>query len=663
MAGLVVSAARGDVPRVRQALRRACGGRSRLPSRVEERLGTHAPSGLPACRAALVAAAANDHPAVVALLDSEGLSAAPSIEFVLRWSDDHSCWLPHAPLDGGGHGGVLGADTALGVPLALRALRSVPATAAACAVLALAASHPVAAAAVAAVASRAVAARRAAAALARAAAAVPSALLWLPRKRPSAPTAYAAAVACGAGHETLLAAAAALEPAGAAQPLEGEAVLQALALSPDPGAVLRPYLASGRFPAAAACGTGPVLVACANDLDDALHELEAAGADTDARTTAPAAWVRLANGRWVPRTLLEHMHGGGGRGGAALLAHRAASGAAAWAEAAAAMWPVCLALAFALWRALPWAAGAGAAARWWAAPACGAAAAWLARTRRPRRRLRVAVALSAAFASAREARSGTAREAQRRLRVAAMPWRWSWLPWLRRRGRRGHRPPARRVACLGGAAALLLWLVPPLLTAALLAAWAVAFRAVVDHFAAPIARGLSVVAEGSRVTVPAGLTALEVARFFAAKDCERDLAASESDDDDDKSSGSSSEEWSDSGASATSGGTSSASDQGASDDELQFLAADALEHLALRPNAGLARLRPRRSPRGAGAASGMPQCVVCGDRERQEACLPCGHCVMCSGCAAEFRRRTAAGARRCPVCRRSVLGYRRVYLG
>jgi baculoviral IAP repeat-containing protein 7/8 len=40
------------------------------------------------------------------------------------------------------------------------------------------------------------------------------------------------------------------------------------------------------------------------------------------------------------------------------------------------------------------------------------------------------------------------------------------------------------------------------------------------------------------------------------------------------------------------------------------------------------------------------QCVVCMEIERTALLLPCGHAVVCAGCA--------AGLRGCPVCRTEV---------
>lgn len=47
-------------------------------------------------------------------------------------------------------------------------------------------------------------------------------------------------------------------------------------------------------------------------------------------------------------------------------------------------------------------------------------------------------------------------------------------------------------------------------------------------------------------------------------------------------------------------------------------------------------------------------CVVCSTAEKQLACSPCGHFTVCSRCSESLQS--------CPQCRRSILGYVRIYL-
>lgn len=47
-------------------------------------------------------------------------------------------------------------------------------------------------------------------------------------------------------------------------------------------------------------------------------------------------------------------------------------------------------------------------------------------------------------------------------------------------------------------------------------------------------------------------------------------------------------------------------------------------------------------------------CVVCWKEEKRLACIPCGHLVSCVNCGQSLRT--------CPVCRRGVEAFVRIYL-
>ena len=47
-------------------------------------------------------------------------------------------------------------------------------------------------------------------------------------------------------------------------------------------------------------------------------------------------------------------------------------------------------------------------------------------------------------------------------------------------------------------------------------------------------------------------------------------------------------------------------------------------------------------------------CALCAAEERRLACLPCGHFAVCSSCATSLRS--------CPICRREINAFIRVFL-
>ncbi len=47
-------------------------------------------------------------------------------------------------------------------------------------------------------------------------------------------------------------------------------------------------------------------------------------------------------------------------------------------------------------------------------------------------------------------------------------------------------------------------------------------------------------------------------------------------------------------------------------------------------------------------------CVFCWKEEKRLACIPCGHLVACVNCSQTLRT--------CPVCRRGIEAYVRIYL-
>lgn len=47
-------------------------------------------------------------------------------------------------------------------------------------------------------------------------------------------------------------------------------------------------------------------------------------------------------------------------------------------------------------------------------------------------------------------------------------------------------------------------------------------------------------------------------------------------------------------------------------------------------------------------------CVLCWKEEKRLACIPCGHLVACSNCHKNLRT--------CPICRRGIEAFVRVYL-
>ena len=50
-------------------------------------------------------------------------------------------------------------------------------------------------------------------------------------------------------------------------------------------------------------------------------------------------------------------------------------------------------------------------------------------------------------------------------------------------------------------------------------------------------------------------------------------------------------------------------------------------------------------------------CIVCRDRERTHAIMPCGHRCVCEGCARELYNRGQG----CPQCRGSMDSFLRIY--
>ena len=65
------------------------------------------------------------------------------------------------------------------------------------------------------------------------------------------------------------------------------------------------------------------------------------------------------------------------------------------------------------------------------------------------------------------------------------------------------------------------------------------------------------------------------------------------------------------------------------------------------PPSGPARARPGATP-SAPPATESDKCAVCLDNPRDAVLVPCGHAVLCTGCAAGIM---AATPRRCPICR------------
>ena len=66
----------------------------------------------------------------------------------------------------------------------------------------------------------------------------------------------------------------------------------------------------------------------------------------------------------------------------------------------------------------------------------------------------------------------------------------------------------------------------------------------------------------------------------------------------------------------------------------------------------------------AGAANGdndMHNCPVCLTTIKQVALVPCGH-MICSGCQTVLERTVAPAAVDCPICRRTVQLFQRVYM-
>jgi hypothetical protein len=47
-------------------------------------------------------------------------------------------------------------------------------------------------------------------------------------------------------------------------------------------------------------------------------------------------------------------------------------------------------------------------------------------------------------------------------------------------------------------------------------------------------------------------------------------------------------------------------------------------------------------------------CILCGKEEKRLACIPCGHLVACVNCSQILRT--------CPVCRRSIEAFVRIYI-
>ena len=69
-----------------------------------------------------------------------------------------------------------------------------------------------------------------------------------------------------------------------------------------------------------------------------------------------------------------------------------------------------------------------------------------------------------------------------------------------------------------------------------------------------------------------------------------------------------------------------------------------------------------RAIRDVAAAEGEEACVVCWDKRRVVALVPCGHVCMCSGCVQEILHSQGVGAR-CPSCRASITSTLRVWVG
>lgn len=67
----------------------------------------------------------------------------------------------------------------------------------------------------------------------------------------------------------------------------------------------------------------------------------------------------------------------------------------------------------------------------------------------------------------------------------------------------------------------------------------------------------------------------------------------------------------------------------------------------------------RLEPMEVDAGDDQQTCRVCFDKPRQCAIRPCGHVTMCELC---FHRMVLEGHDQCPMCRRHMEGYLRVYM-
>lgn len=68
------------------------------------------------------------------------------------------------------------------------------------------------------------------------------------------------------------------------------------------------------------------------------------------------------------------------------------------------------------------------------------------------------------------------------------------------------------------------------------------------------------------------------------------------------------------------------------------------------------RARVRKAERGLSSTQDQARCVVCIDKPKSVALVPCGHVCMCDGCA----RRSEIS--RCPICRHDITSTMAVFL-